>query len=96
MNSEIAIGLQWRRCASSPSACVYGFPARRRFAPWPRMTEQNGAHTPTIKSAPPPYAFSISAVIGRLRTRLPLAAKMALVTAGMAGGRAGSPRPVGG
>ncbi len=39
--------------------------------------------------------FRLSVSIGRLRTRTPVAAKIALVRAGSAGGRAGSPRPVG-
>ena len=34
--------------------------------------------------------------MGRRRMRLPVAAKMALQTAGGSGGRAGSPKPVGG
>src|SRR6185312_14174511 len=41
-------------------------------------------------------AFSCLASIGNERMRLPVAWKMALVTAGITGGRAGSPRPVGG
>ena len=42
------------------------------------------------------YAFNSSTSMGNLRMRLPVAAKMALQRAGMTGGRAGSPRPVGG
>jgi hypothetical protein len=33
---------------------------------------------------------------GRVRILLPVAAKMALVTAGKTGGKVGSPKPVGG
>jgi hypothetical protein len=40
--------------------------------------------------------FSTSASIGSVRTRLPVAAKMALQRAGTTGGSAGSPSPVGG
>ncbi len=43
-----------------------------------------------------PQTFRTSTSTGRLRTRLPVAAKMALHNAGTTGGNAGSPRPVGG
>ena len=42
------------------------------------------------------YAVKPSSLIGSLRMRWPQAAKIALHTAGATGGRAGSPRPVGG
>ena len=42
------------------------------------------------------YAFNASVSMGRVRIRLPVAAKMALHRAGITGGNAGSPRPVGG
>jgi hypothetical protein len=40
--------------------------------------------------------LSVSSVIGSVRMRFPVAAKIALHTAGAAGGSAGSPSPVGG
>src|ERR1700735_1566533 len=43
-----------------------------------------------------PYAFSTSASIGSARMRLPVAAKMALQSAGTPGGSAGQRHPVGG
>ena len=40
--------------------------------------------------------FKLSPTIGNVRTRFPVAAKIALQTAGAAAGRPGSPSPVGG
>src|SRR6185369_13789051 len=40
--------------------------------------------------------FKLPSIIGSVRTRMPVAAKIALHTAGAAAGRPGSPRPVGG
>jgi len=40
--------------------------------------------------------FKLSLMMGKVRMRLPVAAKIALQTAGAAAGRAGSPKPVGG
>ena len=43
----------------------------------------------------PHQAFNSSPLIGSLRIRLPVAAAIALTTAGATGGRAGSPIPLG-
>jgi hypothetical protein len=40
--------------------------------------------------------FKLSLTMGKVRTRLPVAAKTTLQTAGAAAGRPGSPNPVGG
>jgi len=42
------------------------------------------------------HAFSVAGSIGSLRTRLPVAANMALQRAGIDAGNGGSPNPVGG
>ena len=47
------------------------------------------------KPLPRPYAENPSSLMGSVRTRCPVAAKMALHTAGARGGSAGSPSPVG-
>ena len=49
-----------------------------------------------LRQQPPQDHFRLTSAIGSVRTRMPVAAKIALHTAGAAAGRPGSPNPVGG
>lgn len=70
--------------------------SRRRLSLKPQYCHKQDAAAMEPHPAAVPYArLSPLRLIGNVRSRLPLAANIALHTAGITGGSAGSPRPVG-